>query len=127
MVLRHSSAALGLFHTVFDGTTWTSSDEPMSQPNPQAGDPENPENPYHASRQGAAPASYGGKLHVVYPSAEGTTNLRHATWTKDGGWSEPEKLVGHESVNTPALLAFKDGPAGAERESLLLVYRSQAE
>ncbi|MHB6912463.1 hypothetical protein [Streptomyces sp. DB-54] len=71
-------------------------------------------------------ASYDGKLHAVYPSAEGTDNLRHTTWTKDGGWTEPKDLVGHESKRTPALLTFKDGPAGSQREALLLVHRGVA-
>ncbi|MFE7302859.1 hypothetical protein [Streptomyces sp. NPDC057579] len=71
-------------------------------------------------------ASYDGKLHAVYPSAEGTDNLRHTTWTKDGGWTEPKDLVGHESKHTPALLTFKDGPAGSQREALLLVHRGVA-
>ncbi|MFD9825537.1 hypothetical protein [Streptomyces violascens] len=48
---------------------------------------------------------------------------RHITWTADGGWSEPVTLKGHDSNNTPALLVCKEGPAGNEREALLMVHR----
>ncbi|MFF3609720.1 hypothetical protein [Streptomyces sp. NPDC002463] len=74
------------------------------------------------SRSGVALASYGGKLHAVYPHPK-TDKLCHATLDGDE-WTEPTELDGHSFKNTPALLAHKEGPAGAERETLLMMYRS---
>ncbi|MFJ8442765.1 hypothetical protein [Kitasatospora griseola] len=121
MVLRTSRDSLELFHYVLDGGTWTGTDEPMSRPAPPADDLDAEQ--WQTSSQSAALASYDGKLHAVYPSAEGTDNLRHSTWTQAGGWTEPTDLVGHQSKHTPALLTFQDGPTGAQREALLLVHR----
>ncbi|WP_431040420.1 hypothetical protein [Streptomyces sp. P9-1] len=94
-----------LFHAEFDGSTWSKEKE--------AGLP---------SRRSAALASLGGKLHAVFPSWMGD-KLCHGFWTEADGWGEPVELKGHDSNNTPALLAVKDGPAGAERDALLLVHR----
>ncbi|MFD0416649.1 hypothetical protein [Streptomyces sp. NPDC127108] len=49
--------------------------------------------------------------------------LAHTTWTGTGGWTKPVLLDDHKSRNTPALLTCKAGPAGAEQDALLLVYR----
>ncbi|MDI3409450.1 hypothetical protein [Streptomyces cavernicola] len=101
-----------LLHAVFDGTTWTYAPEASSQADPQP----------LVSRRGAALATYDGKLHAVFPAVEGD-KLLHTTWTRNEGWTSPAKLEGHDSNNTPALLPYKEGPAGAEREALLLVHR----
>ncbi|MEU8776569.1 hypothetical protein [Streptomyces sp. NPDC048606] len=104
-----------LVHAAYDGTAWNDARD--------AG-PKNKEgfvaDPYY-SRRGGALAPYDGKLHTVFPSPD--NKLRHGTWTKDAGWSEPVTLDSHDSGNSPALLPFRDGPAGAEREVLLLVHR----
>ncbi|MFD3992002.1 hypothetical protein [Streptomyces sp. NPDC058583] len=109
-----------LYHAMFDGSTWT--DDGFSLP----GDPFTHEGVTYPgsarSPRAAALASYDDKLHAVYPS-DSNDRLRHSTWTQDGGWTMPVELKGHDSRNTPALLPFKEGPAGAEREALLLVHR----
>lgn len=102
-----------LLHAVFDGAQWSDSKFPVSSRD---------DGFVTASRRGAALASYDGKLHAVYPAVL-SDKLIHITWTKDGGWSKPVKLEGHDSNNTPALLTYSEGPAGAERETLLLVHR----
>ncbi|MFJ2650456.1 hypothetical protein ACIO1C_27510 [Streptomyces sp. NPDC087420] len=104
LLYRITQAKGYLFHTAFDGTSWS---------NPAGG---------VLTRRTAALASYDGKLHAVFPSPT-TDNLAHATWTEADGWSKVQNLDGHDSRNTPALVAFKDGPAGEEREALLLVRR----
>ncbi|MFE1792115.1 hypothetical protein ACFW7J_27600 [Streptomyces sp. NPDC059525] len=105
----------GLLHAVFDGTTW---DSGTCIPD----DSDKMGRVLSASRRGAALASFDGKIHAVYPAMFGD-KLIHTTWTSDGGWTLPTEVEGHDSNNTPALLSFKDGPAGVEREALLLVHR----
>ncbi|MEV7418485.1 hypothetical protein [Streptomyces sp. NPDC089919] len=107
-----------LYHFVFDGSTWTGG---RALPGPV---PVKEGEGFDAafSRRTAALASYDGKLHAVYPGGEDDA-LRHGTWTEEGGWTRPVVLEGHDSNNTPALVAFKEGPDGAEREVLLLVHR----
>lgn len=110
--LVHNASGL-LWHAVFDGTTWTGT-EPWTAAFLPSTTPveENKGGDAALSRRTAALASYDGKLHAVYPGDEGDA-LRHSTWTQDGGWTRPVVLEGHDSNNTPALLAFKEGPAGA--------------
>ncbi|KIF03383.1 hypothetical protein PL81_24610 [Streptomyces sp. RSD-27] len=116
-----------LMHAVFDGKAWTSTDfETPWGHLPAPVEPGKGEGADVArSRRTAALASYGGKLHAVFPPSEKDADdaLRHCTWTEAGGWTRPVPLTGHDSRNTPALLAFKEGPVGAEREALLLVHR----
>ncbi|MEU7579932.1 hypothetical protein AB0B50_20290 [Streptomyces sp. NPDC041068] len=109
---------LPLLHASFDGSTWTDG-QPVA-PAPVNGEWDPKTLPY--SRRGGALASFGGKLHALYP-AKDSDKLRHLTWAKDGGWSAPVELEGHDTNNTPALLAIKEGPEGAEREALLMVHR----
>ncbi|MFE5562899.1 hypothetical protein [Streptomyces sp. NPDC056544] len=121
MVLRASPAVFDfdgkeeqggeVLHAIFDGNSWNDEHEFLLPD----GDP-------MGSRRSAALASYDGKLHALMPDAESDT-LEHTTWTREGGWTEPVKVDGHDSNNTPALLTYKEGPAGAEREALLLVHR----
>ncbi|MFI5868216.1 hypothetical protein [Streptomyces sp. NPDC051546] len=92
-----------LWHSVFDGTHW-------SAPALMQG---------HLSRRGTALASHGGILHAVYPAAN-TEQLHHATFTNDA-WGKAQPIDGHNSKNTPALLAFTQGEG--EPEGLLLVHR----
>ncbi|MFB7257943.1 hypothetical protein [Streptomyces nojiriensis] len=113
LVYRINPLGGDLLHASFDGTAW-------SQPG-VVGDGKNPDARVR-SRRSAALASYDGKLHAVYPHLS-IDKLCHTTWTKDGGWTEPAELEGHDSRNTPALLVYREGPAGAERETLLLVHR----
>ncbi|WP_432171860.1 hypothetical protein [Streptomyces sp. 1222.5] len=108
-----------LLHAVFDGTKWSGTEE---DDNKFLSVDFNDEEHLAASRRGAALASYDGKLHAVYPAVY-SDRLIYTTWTKGSGWTKPVKLEGHDSNNTPALLAYKEGPAGAERETLLLVHR----
>ncbi|MFE0648733.1 hypothetical protein ACFVZH_09130 [Streptomyces sp. NPDC059534] len=75
----------------------------------------------HVSGYPPALASYDGRLHAVYSTPENA--LRHTTWTAKDGWADGEDVEGRESEEMPALLVFKDGPAGGEREALLLVNR----
>ncbi|MFJ9080329.1 hypothetical protein ACIRO3_34610 [Streptomyces sp. NPDC102278] len=96
-----------LWHAVFDGAAW--SEGVLLPATLQSGDV-------------AGLASYDGKLHAVYAPPGGGT-LRHTTWTQKDGWADAEVLEGHESQADPALLVFKDGPAGSEREALLMVHR----
>ncbi|MYS80775.1 hypothetical protein [Embleya scabrispora] len=93
-----------LWHAVFDGTAWS---EGTLLPET------------HVSTHPPALASYDGRLHAVYTTPEG--GLRHTTWTTEDGWARD--VEGRESQELPALLTFKHGPAGAEREALLLVNR----
>ncbi|MFB6556609.1 hypothetical protein ACFCWX_42985, partial [Streptomyces sp. NPDC056405] len=92
-----------LWHAVFDGTSWS---EGTLLPES------------HVSPHAPALASYDGKLHAVYTTPE--SRLRHTTWTAADGWADAQDMEDRESQELPALLAFKDGPAGAEREALLL-------
>lgn len=110
LVYRESTMYPSLWHAVYDGTAWSVA-EPLSHGGSLV-----------SSRRSATLASYDGKLHAVYPHPT-SDKLCHTTWTKDGGWTKPAELDGHDSRNTPALLTFKEGPAGAERETLLLVHR----
>ncbi|MGW3324813.1 hypothetical protein [Streptomyces virginiae] len=105
-----------LLHAVFDGGEWDDLGHDELRVSDSKGLDGVP-----ISRRGASLASRGGKLHAIYPSVEGD-NLHHTTWTKAGGWTKLVELEGHPSNNTPALLPFKEGPAGAERETLLLVH-----
>lgn len=105
-----------LRHAVFDGTTW------HALP-PFAMTPGAEQTQLTASRRGAALASFDGKLHAVYPAVH-SNRLIHRTWTvTGGGWTAPVALEGHDSNNTPALLPFREGPSGVERQALLLVHR----
>ncbi|MFD0355473.1 hypothetical protein ACFVHW_17310 [Streptomyces sp. NPDC127110] len=103
-----------LVYAAFDGTTW--SDARSAGPKNQEGYVED-----YSSRRGGALASYGGKLHTVFPSPD--NKLCHGTWTQEAGWSAPLTLEEHDSSNSPALLPFREGPEGLEREVLLLVHR----
>ncbi|MER5886743.1 hypothetical protein ABT160_23205 [Streptomyces sp. NPDC001941] len=117
LVYRKGSRDPWLYHAVFDGKVW-------SKPAVLGGtkDEDGYAESAHFSRRNAALASYDGRLHAVYPSAE-SDKLTHTTWTQEGGWSAPKELDGHDSNNTPALLVVKDGPEGQEHEALLLVHR----
>ncbi|MFE3186443.1 hypothetical protein ACFXKR_37140 [Streptomyces violascens] len=106
-----------LWHAVFDGSTWSSTRK-AGPKEPGGRDTSS----WYGSRRGAALASYDGKLHAVFPSHL-DDKLHHGTWTAEAGWSEPVALEGHDSRNSPALLALKEGPEGDEREALLLVHR----
>ncbi|WP_172388116.1 hypothetical protein [Streptomyces sp. MNP-20] len=102
-------AANTLTHCVFDGTTWTTKGTLPAT---------------NQTSRTAALASYDGKLHAVYPNAdEKNSALRHTWWTAADGWAPGVDLVGHDSDNTPALLVFTEGPAGEEREAMLMVHR----
>ncbi|MFB6878089.1 hypothetical protein [Streptomyces sp. NPDC056323] len=61
-------------------------------------------------------------MRAVVPGLDGD-NLHHTTWTKAGGWTKPVELEGHPSNTAPALLPFREGPAGAERDAFVLVHR----
>ncbi|MGW1997577.1 hypothetical protein [Embleya sp. NPDC001921] len=95
-----------LWHAVFDGTAWSEGTLLHAT---------------HVSRYPPALASYDGRLHAVYSTPENA--LRHTTWTAKDGWADARDVEGRESEEMPALLVFKDGPTGAEREALLLVNR----
>ncbi|MFD9454166.1 hypothetical protein ACFWBC_13895 [Streptomyces sp. NPDC059985] len=92
-------------HSVFDGKEWRQID--MLEV---------------AAWRTAALASFAGALHAVLPAGE--DRLKHLTWTgEEKGWEDGANLDGHDSGNTPALLAFTGGPPCQEREALLLVHR----
>ncbi|MFB6514937.1 hypothetical protein ACFCW4_31140 [Streptomyces virginiae] len=93
-----------LRHSSFDGTAWTEHDTIQVK-----------------AQRTAALASFAGALHAVFPTGKDT--LKHRTWTEAKGWQDGADLKGHDSTNTPALLAFRDGPPHAAREALLLVHR----
>lgn len=94
-----------VIHSVFDGTDWKETADFEAE-----------------TGRTAALASFDGVLHAVVPAGEDT--LLHRTWTSDGGWTDgTTTLTGHPSTYAPGLLAFKDGPAGQEREALLMVHR----
>ncbi|WP_159028305.1 hypothetical protein [Kitasatospora sp. MY 5-36] len=95
-----------LWHAVFDGTAWS---EGTLLP------------AVHASEYPPALASYDGRLHAVYSTPENV--LRHTTWTAGDGWADGQEVEGRDSAELPALLVFRDGPAGKEHEALLLVNR----
>ncbi|MFE2869211.1 hypothetical protein [Embleya sp. NPDC059259] len=106
-----------LRHAVFDGEKWTHPGDGKLRVSGSKGTKGVPK-----SRRGAALASHGGRLHAIYPNIH-DDDLHHTSWTEDAGWTEPAALKGHPSNNTPALLPFTEGPAGAERDTLLMVHR----
>ncbi|QDQ15195.1 hypothetical protein [Streptomyces spectabilis] len=118
LVFPHGPSGGYLLHSAFDGDKWG----PVQPASPKNAEGEYDRETVQVSRRSAALASFGGKLHAVYPSAK-NDKLVHLTWTKDGEWSQPVELEGHDSNNTPALLTFREGPVGEEREALLLVHR----
>ncbi|MFD9637645.1 hypothetical protein, partial [Streptomyces violascens] len=116
MVLGKTDNYPTLHHCVFDGRAWSDPEEPIEWRGASEDDPRSLQ-----TGQGAALASYAGKLHAVYPSTDENWNLRHTTWTKDNGWSAPEVIESRRSDHTPALLTIKD--AGSSGEALLLIHR----
>ncbi|MFD5423787.1 hypothetical protein ACFWJT_37950 [Streptomyces sp. NPDC127069] len=104
--LRHGN----FLHASFDGSTWSEVAPAIDAPYSLGHSDHNP-----------ALTSYDGQLHAVFPSDD--DKLSHMTWTENGGWTKPVQLDDHKSRHTPALLTYKDGPAGAEQDVLLLVYR----
>lgn len=107
LVFRRGPDEPRLWHAVFDGTSWSGA-APMG--------------PAHTSRRNAALASYDGALHAVFPAPD-TDRLRHACYVTGGGWRGPVDIDGHDSRNTPALVAFRDGPARGGQQGLLLIHR----
>ncbi|MFE1876951.1 hypothetical protein ACFW9N_39905 [Streptomyces sp. NPDC059496] len=65
-----------LLHAAFDGSKWTTLEDPKQDAKPLF------------SRRGAAIASYHGKLHADCPHPM-HDDLLHATWTKASGWTKP--------------------------------------
>ncbi|MEU3910225.1 hypothetical protein [Streptomyces sp. NPDC029721] len=80
-----------LMHAVFDGKAWTSTD--FETPWGHLPAPVEPGKCADAarSRLTAALASFGGKLHALFPPSEKDAGnaLRHCTWTEAGGWTRP--------------------------------------
>ncbi|MFD9420599.1 hypothetical protein ACFWC9_38845 [Streptomyces goshikiensis] len=115
LVMRTEIHSPNLSHSVFDGTSWTQTKTIQFKDGSGSW-------PLQSLRS-VALASYDGKLHAVSCPPRGGDKLFHLTWTKADHWSRPVLLDGHRSNNTPALLLFNEGPAGAQREHLLLVHR----
>ncbi|MGW1641557.1 hypothetical protein [Streptomyces lavendulae] len=113
LVFRVGPMGGDLCHVAFDGAAWGEGRYVAHGEGMDA---------WVESRRSVALASYDGKLHAVYPHYE-SDKLCHTMWTKGGGWTKPAELEGHDSRNTPALLPYREGPVGAERETLLLVHR----
>ncbi|MFD4137131.1 hypothetical protein [Streptomyces goshikiensis] len=115
LVMRTEIHSPNLSHSVFDGTSWTQTKSIQFKDGSGSW-------PLQSLRS-VALASYDGKLHAVSCPPRGGDKLFHLPWTKADHWSRPVLLDGHRSNNIPALLLFNEGPAGAQREHLLLVRR----
>jgi Astacin (Peptidase family M12A) len=53
-------------------------------------------------------AAFDGALHMVHLGVAPSTDLWHAKWTPDGGWTDDEPIGGQQSRNTPAIGVFNN-------------------